>query len=364
MGILQSTKMNIREIKGKEFDEIIETGNIEKLKQLDKGDLNAYLRYCGYSGLFNGVKKFPDDNKIIIEMFDILEEKDPGFLQHCDVEGYQIIITFAYEKNIEIVDYLLKKDNSINASGMYDMSVFDAAICDLDFLKFAQEKGLRICYNEDDYEIVFKENYTPISLSLSYYIYHIPFNNDKEIAKNKVKNLIEIGCHKYSENPYSKILKYTKDYYDTNKNEDLREIIEYIENKIEQTPKYKVQNYYFGQSIKKNEDSDCLIIDVRYFLNNKDAKDFGIDSDDENEMNKELNKLFDRLSYLNQDIYQKDFSQIDETKYKKLINEKLKVVILKIENEDFEKECMILYNALKEKINNEFPSIEIILRIG
>ena len=213
--------------------------DIKGLDNLEKNDLENYKLLNEYLDLTQL------STLSLIKIFDILHSKDPSFLSRSNCEGDNIMLTFAYRHNVEICKYLLEKGLSINSSGMYD-SVLAGASQNFEFLKFAQDNGINICYLDQSCIFLHGQRYRNCC-----YLCELINNLKNESELKCVKNLIDIGSHKYSKTPYANLLNFTKNIYKENKNvrfDLLQKVISYIENAIKNCENF-VFNFENTQAI-------------------------------------------------------------------------------------------------------------------
>ena len=196
--------MVVNKIQSNLVNNLILNCDIEGLKNLEKKELNG-------SYLPNEVLVHP--NETLIKIFDILHSKDPFFLSRSNCEGDNIMLTFAYRFNIEMCKYLLEKGLSINSTGLFD-SVLVAASQNFEFLKFAQSNGINICYLDQSCIFLFGQTRYRNCCLLCELIHNV--KNECELRS--IKNLIDIGSHRYSKTPYANLLHFAKNVYKENKN--------------------------------------------------------------------------------------------------------------------------------------------------
>jgi len=194
--------MVVNKIQSNLVNNLILNCDIEGLKNLEKKELE------NYNGSYLPDEVLVHPNETLIKIFDILHNKDPFFLSRSNCEGDNIMLTFAYRFNIEMCKYLLEKGLSINSNGMFD-SVLVAASRNFEFLKFAQNNGINICYLDQSCIFLFGQTRYRNCCLLCELIHNV--RNECELRS--IKNLIDIGSHRYSKTPYANLLHFAKNVY-------------------------------------------------------------------------------------------------------------------------------------------------------
>jgi len=210
-----------------EIPDLVQNGNIKTLKKLDSSVFKEYFMSRVHDTPFDFEIFENLDNETLKTIFEIIKEKEQDiFMCDPDEGGYDILVYFCEKKNVEMVEYVVKNYFLVNSSyytfessmsksksknlGYYDgyISTLDICIKNPDLTKILLDNGFNVCY---DPRICSLNNrncklFQRINLLKDKYEYSdIQIRN---LCLDDIKKMIDIGYHRYSNDPYSELVSY------------------------------------------------------------------------------------------------------------------------------------------------------------